>query len=176
MKLIFIYGPPAVGKLTVAEELVKLHDYRLFHNHLTLDLVRNIYPEFNQQMFVLADKLRMEVFEYAAKNNTDIVFTYVFDGEEYDKSFVAKAAELVREHNGTVAFVQLKASHDILLDRVAEESRGKFHKLKDKNILKAHLGKSAKDPVVPFEDVLVIDTEEMSAQASASHISKHFSL
>jgi tRNA uridine 5-carbamoylmethylation protein Kti12 len=60
MKLIFIYGPPAVGKLTVAEELVKLHDYRLFHNHLTLDLVRNIYPEFNQQMFVLADKLRIK--------------------------------------------------------------------------------------------------------------------
>jgi len=60
MKLIFIYGPPAVGKLTVAEELVKLHDYRLFHNHLTLDLVRNIYPEFNQQMFVLPDKLRIK--------------------------------------------------------------------------------------------------------------------
>jgi tRNA uridine 5-carbamoylmethylation protein Kti12 len=32
MKLIFLYGPPAVGKLTVAQELVTLTGYKLFHN------------------------------------------------------------------------------------------------------------------------------------------------
>lgn len=43
MQLIFIYGPPAVGKLSVANALAKLTGYRVFHNHLTIDLVRSIF-------------------------------------------------------------------------------------------------------------------------------------
>jgi tRNA A37 N6-isopentenylltransferase MiaA len=33
MELLFIYGPAAVGKLTIGRELAKLTGYRLFHNH-----------------------------------------------------------------------------------------------------------------------------------------------
>lgn len=58
MNMIFIYGPPAVGKLTVAEELAKITGYKLFHNHLTQDLAREIYPEFGPQRFALADDFR----------------------------------------------------------------------------------------------------------------------
>jgi len=35
MKLVFIYGPPAVGKLTVANALAKVTGFKVFHNHLT---------------------------------------------------------------------------------------------------------------------------------------------
>lgn len=43
MKLIFLYGPPAVGKFTVGKVLVKLTGYKLFHNQLTSDLVESIF-------------------------------------------------------------------------------------------------------------------------------------
>ncbi|HIJ11483.1 TPA: hypothetical protein HA278_05490, partial [Candidatus Woesearchaeota archaeon] len=43
MIFVLIYGPMAVGKLTVAKELVKLTGYKLFHNHLTVDLVGSIF-------------------------------------------------------------------------------------------------------------------------------------
>ncbi len=36
MRLVFIYGPPGVGKLTVARELAALTGFKLFHNHLTV--------------------------------------------------------------------------------------------------------------------------------------------
>jgi replication-associated recombination protein RarA len=43
MNLIFLYGPPGVGKLTVAQELAGMTGYKLFHNHLTVDLVYAVF-------------------------------------------------------------------------------------------------------------------------------------
>ena len=55
MKLVLIHGAPAVGKLSVARELAKLTGFRLFHNHLTVDLVSAVFP-FGSQPFILARK------------------------------------------------------------------------------------------------------------------------
>ena len=38
MKLVFIYGLPGVGKLTVAKELSIITGYKLFHNQCSLKL------------------------------------------------------------------------------------------------------------------------------------------
>ena len=38
MKLIFLHGLPGVGKLTVAREFAKLTGFKVFHNHLAVDL------------------------------------------------------------------------------------------------------------------------------------------
>ena len=43
MKLIFIYGSPAVGKLTVAQEIAEQTDFKVFHNHLTIDAVTPVF-------------------------------------------------------------------------------------------------------------------------------------
>jgi MoxR-like ATPase len=51
MKLIFLHGLPGVGKLTVGRELAKLTEFRVFHNHLAVDLVESIF-EFGSQPFV----------------------------------------------------------------------------------------------------------------------------
>ena len=39
MTLVFIYGPPGVGKLTTARALAELTGFRVFHDHLTVNLV-----------------------------------------------------------------------------------------------------------------------------------------
>lgn len=41
MKLVLIFGPQAVGKMTVGQELAKITGLKLFHNHMTIDLVSN---------------------------------------------------------------------------------------------------------------------------------------
>ena len=38
MKLVFILGDAAVGKMTVGQELMKITDLRLFHNNMTIEL------------------------------------------------------------------------------------------------------------------------------------------
>lgn len=35
---LIICGPPSVGKLTVANELVKLNSYKVLNNHLAIDI------------------------------------------------------------------------------------------------------------------------------------------
>jgi hypothetical protein len=44
MKLLLLYGPPAVGKLTIAKEIARLTEFKVFHAHLTVDLVASIFP------------------------------------------------------------------------------------------------------------------------------------
>ena len=39
MKLVIIFGPQAVGKMTAGQELEKITGLKLFHNHMTNDLV-----------------------------------------------------------------------------------------------------------------------------------------
>ncbi len=51
MILIFIYGMPASGKLTVARELAGITGFKLFHNHQVVDLLLSIF-EFGSKPFV----------------------------------------------------------------------------------------------------------------------------
>lgn len=44
MLVAFLYGPPAVGKLTVATELGALTGLPVFHNHLAVDAARCLFP------------------------------------------------------------------------------------------------------------------------------------
>ena len=72
MKLIFIYGAAAVGKLTVARELARLTGFRLFHNHLTVDLVSAVF-DFGTEPFVkLREQIWLKVFREAALGETSL--------------------------------------------------------------------------------------------------------
>ena len=43
MKLLFLHGAPATGKLTVAKALLGMVPGRLFDNHAAIDLARTIF-------------------------------------------------------------------------------------------------------------------------------------
>ena len=43
MKLIFIHGAPASGKLTVAKALLRAVPGRLFDNHVAINLARTVF-------------------------------------------------------------------------------------------------------------------------------------
>jgi dephospho-CoA kinase len=77
MKLIFIYGMPAVGKLTVAQELAAITGYRLFHNHLVVDLLLTVFEFGSPQFVALREEFWLSIFHQAA--HTDLpgmIFTF----------------------------------------------------------------------------------------------------
>ena len=47
MKLIVIFGPPAVGKMTVGKELSRITKLKLFHNHMSIELVNKFFDFWN---------------------------------------------------------------------------------------------------------------------------------
>src|SRR5690606_40873241 len=104
MKLIIIYGPPAVGKLTIAEKVSELTNIPVFHNHHSRDLVKDIYGDNLMQHYALVDKIRFDVMEYCAQNNTDLIFTYVYGGSDDDVK-VRGFLDKVESNGGQVLFV-----------------------------------------------------------------------
>jgi len=176
MNLIFIYGPPAVGKLTVVKELSKITGYRIFHNHLTQDLAREVYPEFSQKRFGLMNKIRLDVFDYASKNNTDLIFTFVYSNDCDDQLFVKDVIDIITNSGGNIHFVQLSAEKAILLNRVEDESRKEFHKINNKIKLSKILDNNNFSDTVEYDGVLQIDTAKLDAKSSAKIITNHFKL
>ena len=129
MRLIFIYGLPATGKLTVAEELAKLTGYKLFHNHLVVDLLLTTFDFGSEPFVALREEIWLGVFREAARAQVPgLIFT--FNPEKTVRpEFVERAFEIVEQEGGRVDFVELVCPLDELRRRMASESRLKYRKL-----------------------------------------------
>ncbi|CAN5295074.1 hypothetical protein BH18GEM1_BH18GEM1_10600 [soil metagenome] len=129
MKLIFLYGMPAVGKLTVARELADLTGFRLFHNHLTVDLLLTVF-DFGSQPFVeLRESIWLSVFDRACRAGlAGLIFT--FNPEiTVRQEFIDEAIRIVSGQEGEVIFTELTCPREVLEGRLADPSRQRFGKL-----------------------------------------------
>ena len=111
MKFVVIFGPPAVGKMTVGHELAKLTGLKLFHNHMTIELVLNFF-DFNDPRFgKLVSEFRKRVFEeVAASELPGLIFTFVWALDlESDKDFIDRSCDIFRREGAEVYFVELAA-------------------------------------------------------------------
>ncbi|MFZ1360531.1 MAG: AAA family ATPase [Candidatus Saccharimonadales bacterium] len=174
MKLLFLYGPPASGKLTIAEKLSEQTGIPLFHNHLSRDLVKDIYGDKLRDNYKLVDRIRFEVLDYCSKNGTDLIFTYVYEGKD-DDSNVRDFIKTVEDNGGAVLFVELSASREDLIHRVDNESRKKFKKLTDPAIMKK-ITEDMSIYSIPFVDSLKIDTSKSTPDEAVDAIVSEFRL
>ncbi len=125
MHLVVIFGPPAVGKMTVGDQLCRLTGYRLFHNHLTVEPVLDIF-EFGSPPYTrLVSEFRRRVIEEAADwRLPGLVFTMVWGLElEDDLALIKSYVDLVEARGGRVSFVELSARLDERLVRNTTELR-----------------------------------------------------
>ena|ERR1700682_367772 len=128
MKLIFIHGAPAVGKLTVACELSQLTGFPLFHNHLTVDLVSSLFAFGTPPFVSLREQIWLAAFAEAARNDLSLIFT--FNPERtVNEEFIQKTIDTVAAAGGRVVFVELTCSQAELERRMEEPSRKEFGKL-----------------------------------------------
>lgn len=128
MKLIFIHGAPAVGKLTVARELAALTGFRLFHNHLTVDLVSSLFPFGSESFIVLREQIWLAALTEAARQNLSLIFTFNPERTVRER-FIQDAIEVVEAAGGRVVFVELTCGEDELERRMEDWSRKEFGKL-----------------------------------------------
>src|SRR3546814_12818834 len=66
VRLVFIHGAAASGKLTVARELAALTGLPLFHNHLVVDALLAVFPFGSPGFVLLRETMWMDVFRAAA--------------------------------------------------------------------------------------------------------------
>ena len=124
MKFVVIFGPQAVGKMTVGTELAKLTELKLFHNHMTIDLVLNFF-EWGTPQFQLSNEFRRRIFEEVSRSDLPgLIFTYVWNlGDPADKAYIDGVCSLFAQRGADVYFVELVASVEERLRRNTSEFR-----------------------------------------------------
>ena len=186
MELILIFGPQAVGKMTVGHELEKRTDLKLFHNHMTIDLVNPFFDYGTSEGKRLVNLFREEIFKEVAKSNLyGLIFTFVwaFDMKS-DWDYIDRVCEIFESNGGTVYFVELEADTDTRLERNKSPHR-LIHKPSKRNIdwsekdllnsISKHRLNSLKDEI-KREHYLRINNTNKTAEEVANLIKERFHL
>jgi len=118
MKFVLIFGPQAVGKMTVGHELEKMTDLKLFHNHMTIELLAP-YFGFSREMWQLVNQFRRDIFETAAASEMyGMIFTYVWGFDlQSDWDYVDQISKIFEEKGGEVCYVELEADLGSRIER-----------------------------------------------------------
>jgi hypothetical protein len=119
MHLVLLFGPPAVGKMTVGRELARITGYKLFHNHMTVEPVLDIFPFGSPPFSRLVNELRRRVVEEAVLADLPgLVFTLVWGLElPEDRELVSSYVDIVEGAGGRFSFAELSANLDERLIR-----------------------------------------------------------
>ena len=174
-KLVFIYGPPASGKLTVARKLARLTGFKLYDNHVSIQFVTSLFEFGTKTFHRLLDKYRREMLEQAAREGINAIFTFVY-GEKADDEFVGDIIKRVRRHNGKVFFVRLRCNREELARRIERPDRRAHGKLTQKKILDDLYLVHDLDAEIPFQSSLSIDTAKRQPGEAAQMIIQHYTL
>ncbi|MBA4227267.1 MAG: shikimate kinase [Hyphomonas sp.] len=169
MRLIFIYGEAAAGKLTVARQLARQTGLPLFHNHLVVDAVASVFPFGSESFIRLREQFWMDVFSAAVAEDRSLIFTFAPE-PTVDPGFPQAVKSLVESSGGEVIFIALRVSAEEQMQRIANSSRAEFGKLRSPEILsemkEAFVASMA---AMPAADI-VIDTDQTSPAEAAAEI------
>jgi len=183
MKLVFLIGNAAVGKMTVGQELMNLTGLRLFHNHMSIESVIEIFGYLHRAS---VQRIREVIFEeYAASDNEGLIFTYMwaFDHQS-DWDYVAHVSELFLSRGAEVYYVELITSQEVRLARNITENR-LAHKASKRDVAQSEQRLLHDDTrfrcvshpgEVPFKNYLKIDNTNLSPSETAMRIKQHFGL
>jgi hypothetical protein len=154
-RLVFLHGPPAVGKLTVARAIGERQPFKVLHNHITIDAVGEVLPFGTDAFWRVVGLLRRELVAAAAEERIDLVYIYVFAaGEERS---VAETVAPCREIGGLIFFDQRVVNREVLPQRVLESDRRLHGKICERDSLEQILDQHATYAAIPDEASLTID-------------------
>lgn len=169
MKLVFLYGEAAAGKLTVARHLAGQTGLPLFHNHLVVDAVGAVFPFGSESFIRLREQFWMETFQAAAAEDRSLIFTFAPE-PTVDEGFAARVRALVEAAGGEVIFIALTVSADEQMQRIENASRAEFGKLRSPELL-AQLKKAFAASMAAMPPAaLTLDTGALAPEVAAARI------
>lgn len=186
MKLVVIFGPHAVGKMTVGQELSKLTKLKLFHNHMTIDVVLDLFENMPEERVRLTNLFRKEIFEaYSKSKEYGMIFTFMWalDTKE-DWDYISEVEDIFNSVGAEIYFVELEADFDLRIERNKtenrllnkstkrniEQSENLFRYLEEKYRLNSYEGEITKT------NYMKINNTELSPNAVAEIIKERFGL
>jgi hypothetical protein len=172
-QVIFLFGRPGVGKLTVGELLAVETGYRLLHNHAVVDLVTSLFPFGSPPFVSLREKLWLGAIDAClAAQQAGVIMTFAPESTVTD-DFIPALRKLVTQRGGNLRFIELRCDDAELETRLKDDSRERFGKLRDVyQFRKLDKAGAFERPVMPPAE-LVVDTTNTNPLESARTIAKH---
>jgi hypothetical protein len=175
MKLIFLHGSPAVGKLTVAKALLRLVPARLMDNHANVDLARTVFDFGVPGFWELVHSSRCVALHAAAKHGVPLLVTTYCYAEPDDRTSYEEFEAIVRQYDGEIVPVFLHCPQEVALRRVGNPDRVERGKVTSAEGLTNFVdGKNFTS--VPRTNCIRFDTGAMSPEAVAREIVVRFGL
>lgn len=183
MKLVFILGDAAVGKMTVGQELMKITDLRLFHNHMMIEPVLEIFGSFEGKVI---QELREVIFkDFAASDRYGMIFTAMmaFDMPS-DWDYLEQVKSVFAPYGTEFYYVELIAPQEVRLARNKTENRLR-HKASKRDLAVSDQRLLRDDAQhrcvsypgeIPFENYLRIENADLPPDKAAQRIKETFRL
>ncbi|MCX6048783.1 MAG: hypothetical protein NT075_27090 [Chloroflexi bacterium] len=169
MKLLYLHGPPATGKFTIAKELEAKIGARLFHNHLTIDVAKAIFEFGSQAFWELVDALRLQCIMAAAQQpNGLLTYTSCYDHPR-DLGFFERIEHAVLSNGSVLLPVYLQCDVSELEKRVSNNSRVQMGKIRSTEGLHKVLNQW-NCLAVPRDDCLTVSTAGKAPAECADEI------
>ena len=128
MYCVFLHGPIASGKLTVAKQLQKLSSLPIHHNHFAVDAALSLFPFGSDSFIRLREQYWKAAFEEAASAGQSFVFTFAPEAT-VRRSLIDELVEIVESYGGRVLFVELVCPEEEIERRINNQDRARHGKL-----------------------------------------------
>ena len=183
MKFVCIIGDNAVGKMTVGQELEKLTGFSLFHNHMTIEIVLDVFKSFYTPAI---EALRKSIFEsFTTSNLPGLIFTLqlAFELKE-DIDYLENLIDYFKQKGIESYIVELDATLEERLkrnrsdNRLEQKASKRDIELSEQRLMQAYQNHRciSKPGEIKHPNFLCIENTHISAQEAAKMIKKHFDL
>lgn len=169
MQLVFIYGQPASGKLTVARALAGRTGFALFHNHLVVDAVHAVFPFGSEEFVRLRERMWLDVMTEAARAGRSLIFTFAPEAT-VAADFPERVRSIIEALGGTVTFVALSVSEAEQARRINTPDRAQFGKLRSLELLHQLKDVFATSMARMPKPAIAIDTAALTPEEAAERI------
>ncbi len=150
MFCVFIHGPVASGKLTIAKALQQRTGWALHHNHLAVDAALALHPFGSTAFIDLRAALWRAVFDSAARHERSFIFTFAPE-RTVPRQLVDELVSIVEAVAGRVHFVELACDEGEIERRIVSTERAQHLKLNDAEMYRnlRAAGAFASEPMPP---------------------------
>lgn len=177
MHVVFLYGPPAVGKLTIAKELQRRLGYKLLHNHMLINMFEGIFSYDHPAQTKLIREFKLRIIEECIRYDVNLILTSGSAGDPALFDYYDKVIETIQKNGGELAMVHLTADANTLLTRVEDFSRKENGKNFGRKEMEEIISKySSIFDKYPDLEHLTINTRDTTVVDAATQIINYYHL